>query len=496
MRLDLDLVAKHLKCKPWREITDTATSTPDQILDYWLPPILPEMIRDDFHAFFAEKLAGKLGWLRSCMDSSFTSFKVAFSPGGYRGLADFIEWDGKLDGQFLELMLPLLQSIGECTTTPLSVKQFWTLATELCKFTIFPLSPLDVRIIKTFSTMPMITIPALARLLSTSYKKTRSRWNRLRRLNICRIPAQLNYRRLGLIPVFIELHDTKTSISSPYILSYSELAGNVRRALYFMAVPEDHITQLPSFLTRHFGTTYTLYHVEDMGQTIEFTHYQISRERWNIDWRKLFIGAHLLHNSDWSQQPELQNDDETKPHRLYIPDNKDKHLIPLLASDARTKLEKLASIAGMSVSQASRRKSRLIELEVLQPKPIIRRIGLLEDIIIRIKENDSRLLGIVNELPQAWKRKLTDYQTGNKELFVYTTLPPGSFAMIRYYLSKYIHTESNVFISGPENGGWPLTFDTFDSEKGCWNWEEPTVHEGAKVTAFDTSPRLRRVPMK
>lgn len=496
MRLNLDLVAKQLKCKPWQKISNTEATTPDQILDYWLPPILPEMIRGDFQEFFAGKLTGKLGWLRSCMDSSFTSFKVVFSPGGYRGLADFIEWDGKLDGRFLELILPLLQSIAECTTTPLSVKQFWTLATELCKFTIFPLSPLDVRIIKTFSTMPMITIPALARLLKTSYKKTRSRWNRLRKLNICRIPAQLNYRRLGLIPIFIELHDTKTSISSPYILSYSELAGNVRRALYFMVVPEDQITQLPSFLTRHFGTTYTLYHVEDVGQTIEFTHYQIKRERWSIDWRKLFIGAHLLHNSDWSQQSEFQSDAEANLHRLYIPDNKDKKLIPLLASDARMKLEKLASIAGMSVSQASRRKSRLIELEVLQPKPIIRRIGLLEDVIIRIKENDSRLLGIVNELPQAWTRKLTEYHTGGKELFVYATLPPGSFAMIRYYLSKYIHTESDVFISGPENGGWPLTFDTFDSESGCWVWEEPTVHEGSRVTAFDTRPRVRKAAIK
>jgi len=239
-----------------------------------------------------------------------------------------------------------------------------------------------------------------------------------------------------------------------------------------------------------------LYLVEDMGQTVEFTHYQINEEGWNIDWRKLFIGAHLLHNSDVDQQLEFCSDDIQTLHRLYIPDSKDTRLIPLLASDAHMKLEKLASIAGMSVSQASRRKSRLIEREILQPKPLIRRIGLLEDVIIRMKENDARLLGIVNELPQAWIRQLTKYHTGEKELFVYATLPPGSFVLIRYYLNKYLHTKSDVYISGPENGGWPLTFDTYDSENGSWIWKDPIVVEGSRITAFEPRTKLRQADMK
>lgn len=491
MRLNFDLVVNKLKCKPWRKISNTAIHTPEEILEHWLPPIIPKLVRDDFQEFFTSKLSGKLGWLRSKVNSSFTQFKVAFDPGGYRGLPDFIEWDGKLDGQFLERILPLLQSIAECTNTPLSVEQFWILATELCKFTAFPLSSLDISIINTFSKMPMITIPALARLLRVSYKKARTRWNRLRRLNICRIPAQVNYRSLGLVPLFIEFHDTTTAIKSPYLLSYIELTGNLRRSLFFMAVPEERINQLQRFLDLHFETTYTLYLVEDLGQVIEFTHYQIDEEKWHIDWRKLFIGAHLLHESDTDQGLEYRDQNEQKPHCLYIPDSRDKKLIPLLASDARMKLEKLATIAGMSVSQASRRKSRLIDLDVLQPKPLIRRIGLLEDVIIRMKESDVKLLGIVKELPQAWIRQLTEYHTGEKELFVYTTLPPGSFVLIRYYLSKYLHSRSDVYISGPENGGWPLTFNHYDSEKGCWNWIEPIVFESARITAFEkrTSPR-------
>jgi DNA-binding Lrp family transcriptional regulator len=495
MRLNLDLVAKHLKCKPWRDISNTIIPTADQILDYWLPPIVPNVVKDDFEEFFVAKLSGKLGWLRRCMNSSFSKFKVEFTPGGYRGLPDFIEWDGKLDGQFLERIVPLLQSIAECTTTPLSLEQFWTLATELCKFTVFPLSPLDINIIKAFSKMPMITIPALARLLGSSYKTTRNRWNRLRRLNICRIPAQVNYHSLGLTPVFIELHDTETSIKSPYILSYIELAGNERSDLYFMAVPEEQLNRLPRFLDFYFGNTYTLYLVEDIGQTIEFTHYQIEKECWNIDWRKLFIGAHLLHHSDANQHLEFRDDTGQPPHRLYIPDSRDKLLIPLLASDARMKLETLASFAGMSVSQASRRKSKLIEHGVLQPKPLIRRIGLLEDVIVRVKENDAQLLGIVNELPQAWIRQLTEYHTGEHELFIYATLPPGSFALIRYYLSKYLHTNSDVYISGPENGGWPLRFDTYDSEKCRWIWKEPIVVENSRLTAFEMRTKPGRPEM-
>ncbi|MFX1405166.1 MAG: AsnC family transcriptional regulator [Promethearchaeota archaeon] len=490
MRLNLDFVAKHLKCKPWREISDAPITSPDQILDHWIPPILPEMVREDFQVFFDNKLSGKIDWLRSCMDSSFTKFKVRFEPGGYRGVADFIEWDGKLDGQFLDRIIVLLQSIAKCTAAPLSVEQFWNLATELCKFTVFPLSSLDIHIIKAFSNMPMITIPALARLLGSSYKKTRSRWNRLRRLNICRILAQVNYQSLGLVPVFIELHDTNASIQSPYMLSYIELAGNVRRTLYFMAVPKERLTQLSGFLRSNFGTTYTLFLVEDVGRTVEFTHYKIDQKRWTINWQKLFIGAHLLHNRCLNLQPTVHDDTRPRTHRYYVPDSKDKRLIPLLAPDARIKLEKLAAIAGMSISQVSRRRSKLIELGVIQPTPLIRRIGLLEDVIIRVKENDERLLGIVNELPQAWIRQLTKYQTHENEFFVYTTLPPGSFSLIRYYLSKYIHTPSDVFITGPENGGWPLTFETFDLESCSWTWRDPIVVENAKIAAIDPRAKL------
>jgi hypothetical protein len=126
----------------------------------------------------------------------------------------------------------------------------------------------------------------------------------------------------------------------------------------------------------------------------------------------------------------------------------------------------------------------------------VRRIGLLEDVIIRVRNNDARLLGIVNELPQAWIRQLTEYHTGEKELFIYATLPAGSFALIRYYLSKYLHTKSDVFISGPENGGWPLTFETFDSEKSRWIWKDPIVVEGPKITAFEPKVKVKDASME
>ena len=110
-----------------------------------------------------------------------------------------------------------------------------------------------------------------------------------------------------------------------------------------------------------------------------------------------------------------------------------------------------------------------------------------------MKDTDPRLLGIVEELPQAWIRQLTEYHSGEKELFIYTTLPPGSFAQIRYYLSKYLPTKSDVYISGPENGGWPLTFEAYDSEKGCWNWKDPSVVESSRITSFEARSTQRQV---
>ncbi len=488
MRITPDLVAKHLKCMPWREISNRSISSTNQLLDHWLPPILPDIVKEDFFEFVVNKILGKLGWLRSSVDSSFTRFKVKFEPGGYRGLSDFIEWNDKLDDQFLEQMIPLLQSIAKCTNSQLTVEQFYMLATELCKFTNFPLTSLDISIIKTFSQMPMITIPALARLLGISYKKARSRWSRLRRLNICNIQSKINYQIVGLIPVFIELFDLNSAIRSPYLLSRIELLGNSKRVIYFMVVPEEELGTLSKFLDSHFGTTHTLYTVEDLGQTVEFTHYQTKAGNWNIDWRKLFLGAHLLHN--YTECDLLSSDEvEPQPTRLYLPDEKDKKLIPVLLSDALIRLEKLAQISKMSISQASRRKTKLLELGVLRLEPLIRRVGLIEDVIIRVKEKDARILGIIDELPQAWIRQLTEYHTGNKELFLYATLPAGSFALMRYYLNKYLQTESDVSISGPENGGWPLTFEAFDTEKGNWIWQEPIIVQNPKLVAFDMETR-------
>ncbi|MFX0169310.1 MAG: hypothetical protein ACFE89_08165 [Candidatus Hodarchaeota archaeon] len=491
MRLNLDLAFKHLKCKPWQDIPDSAISTPDRILDHWLPPILPQVIRADFLEFFQNKLAGRLDWLRSCLDTSFTEFKVpfAFGPGGYRGLPDFLDWDGKLDGRFLERIVPLLQSVAQCTTTPLTVEQFWILATELCKFSSFRLTALDIGIIQTLSQMPTMTIPEVSRLLRVGEKKIRRRWKRLQRLNICKIIAKVHYPSLGLVPVFVEFYDTKSSIRSPYLLSRIELSGNSRSTLYFMVVPEDHLGSCSKTLKTRLGTAHTLYLAKDLGKTVGFTHYKVKPGRWNIDWRKLFLGAHLFHTGRTSSGSFAKREEPKQPSRLYIPDQKDKQIIPILMSDARVKLEKLAKSARISVAQASRRKSKLIELGVIQLHPMLRRVGLIEDVFIRISEHDARLVGIIDELPQAWTRQLTDYHSGRKEILLYATLPAGSYALMRYYLAKYLHTQADISLAGPEIGGWPLSFDTFDFERSCWTWHEPTIVQEEGFTAFDVKTK-------
>jgi len=493
MRLTLDLAFKHLKCKPWREVPGSPISTPEQIFDHWLPPILPPVIREDFLEFFQNKLAGRLNWLHSCLDPSFTEFKVVFDwgPGGYRGLPDFVDWDGQLDGQFLDHIIPLLQSIAKCTTTPLSVKQFWILATELCKFSSFQLKSLDIRIIQTLSQMPTMTIPEVSRLLHVGEKKIRRRWKRLQRLNICKIIASIHYPSLGLIPVFVELFDTKSLIRSPYLISRIELSGNARSVLNFMVIPEEHLGSFAKTLNAHFGTAHSLFLARDLGKTMAFSHYQANAGGWNIDWRKLFIGAHLFHTtSPDSKSCPITNEPQPLP-RLYIPDLKDKQIIPILRVDARVKLEKLAKSARISVAQASRRKTRLMELGVIQLHPTLRRVGLIEDVFIRIGERDKRLMGIIDELPQAWIRELTGYHTGQKETLLYATLPAGSYALMRYYLAKYLHIQAKISLAGPEIGGWPLSFDSFDFERGRWMWHEPTIVQEEAFTAFEMKTQTK-----
>jgi len=499
MQVNVESITQYVKCTPYKPIPSHAVCSIVELLDFWLPPILPTIIKEDFLEFFTSKVTGKIRWLRSCIDSSFTSFKVRFDLGGYRGLPDFIFWDDNLDGHFLEQILPLLHIIANCTNSPLNAEQFVAIATDLCQWANFRLNSLDIRIITTICQMPSITIPALTRLLHLSYKKVRTRWKRLRRLNIFRVTALPNYLNIGLQPVIIEIRDSQRILGNPFLLSKIRLTGGRNQVLHTMVVPQEQLETLTRCLKQQTGTAHTLYLAKSLGHSIVFTNYQIDRDYWDINWRRLFIGAHLLHHDQKENKYMDFFESENPPIHPYILDEKDKRLIPVLMSDAHMKLELLASTLHMSLSQVSRRKTKLLELGVLRLEPIMRRVGLIEDIVIRISEEDPRLLGILEELPQIWTIQLTEIRTGKKQILVYTTLPAGSFAKIQYYIRRYLQSKPEIFLCGPESGGWPLSFETYDSERGIWKWQEPIVEreETENIISvqrlLDSSERSRAV---
>lgn len=473
MQVDVESIMENVKCQPYKALPNSNDHSLTEVLNLWLPPILPEIIREDFLEFFANKVSGRLGWLRSCIDSSFTNFRVEFDIGGYRGLADFVLWDDNLEGHFLERMVPLLQAIAKSSDTTLTLEQFVALATDLCQWASFPLAPQDVSIITAVDQLPEITVPVLSRLLHTSYKKTHSRWKRLTQLNILRVTMIPNYRSIGLQPVMLELRDFKRGLSSPYLLSKIRLTGDGNQVFYTMVIPEEQLGAFTRWVERNLGTAHSLYLAESRGRTIAFTHYQFDRSRWEIDWRKLFIAAHLLHAEVATDaQPDFYEQDGCRP---YVLDEKDTRLIPVLMSDAHLKLEALANRLSMSLSQVSRRKYKLTSLGILRPEPIIRRVGLVEEIAMRVDQEDPRLLGIVRELPQTWTTHLVELKTGKKQILVYATLPAGSFAIIRYYQRRYLPAKADISLSEAESGGWPLSFRTYDVERGCWNWSDPLL---------------------
>ncbi len=485
MRLSVETVAKEVKSKPYRTIPSDKSISVKELLNAWLPPILPKVVEEDFIEFFVQKLAGQTNWLRTNLDSSFRKFKKEFHLGGYRGLSDFLEWDDSLDGHFLERMIPLLQSIADCSKGPLTVENFVLLAKDLCRWENFPLSPLDIQIITTLWQIPTMSIPAVSRLLHTSYKKARHRWKRLRKLGILRMQAIPCYSKIGLQSLVVELHDSSWGLASPYVLSQFEMMGEGRSTIIVMVVPEEKLGTIARFLKHKFGTSHTLYRVQNRGHHISFAHYQQTNAQWNIDWRKLFIGAHLLHK-EHSEYDYPDYFGDPLPKSPYVLDEKDIQLIPALIPDGLMKLEKLSKLTKIGLSQVCRRRTKLINLGVLELRPLLQRVGLQEEVVIRVNENEPMLVGILEELPQSWIRHLKDYNTGDNQLLVYTTLPPGSFAMMRYYLKCFLNTESEVFLSGPQIGGWPLSFENYDLEKGRWRWQDPRIieeSEGCWITS-------------
>jgi hypothetical protein len=273
----------------------------------------------------------------------------------------------------------------------------------------------------------------------------------------------------------LELRDVKRSLCSPYLLSKIRLTGEGNQVLYAMVIPEEQLGTFTRWVERNLGTAHALYLAESRGRTISFTHYQFDKSRWEIDWRKLFMGVHLLHKEAGMEgQPDFYEQDSS-PCRPYVLDEKDTRLIPVLMSDAHLKLEVLANQLSMSLSQVSRRKDKLTSLGILRHEPIIRRVGLVEEIVIKVDEEDPRLLGIVRELPQSWTTHLVELKTAKKQILVYATLPAGSFAIIRYYQRRYLKARAEVFLSETESGGWPLSFRAYDVKRGCWIWSDPAL---------------------
>jgi DNA-binding Lrp family transcriptional regulator len=372
-------------------------------------------------------------------------------------------------------MIPLLQAIATSSNTPLTIEQFVALATDLCQWASFSLTPQDVSIITAVNQLPEITVPALSRLLRTSYKKTHARWKRLTRLNILRVTIIPNYRSIGLQPVILELSDLKRGLRSPYLLSKIRLTGDGNQVLYAMVIPAEQLGAFTRWVERNLGVAHYPYLAESRGRTISFTHYQCEKSSWEIDWRKLFMGAHLLHNETGMDGPPDLYEQDCSSLRPYLLDEKDTRLIPALMSDAHSKLEVLASKLSMSLSQVSRRKDKLTSLGILRSEPVIRRVGLVEEIVMKVDEADPRLLGIVRELPQTWTTHLTELKTAKKQILIYATLPAGSFAIIRYYQRRYLRARAQIFLSEAESGGWPLSFRPYDVERGCWIWSDPVL---------------------
>jgi hypothetical protein len=151
-------------------------------------------------------------------------------------------------------------------------------------------------------------------------------------------------------------------------------------------------------------------------------------------------------------------------------------------SDARAKLEILASQLGMSLSQISRRKTRLAQLGGIRLETVMRRVGLIEDVVLLVDEENPQLLGVVRELPQTWVTQLTEIRTGKRRSLIYSTLPAGSFVMMRYYLLQYFPNNPDILICDPESGGWPLSFDNYDVDEGRWVWQEPIVTNEANIS--------------
>jgi len=490
--IDVKYISKCVKCKPYHPVPPNLKETTlGKLLELWLPPIIPIGVREDLLKFFNFKITGRIDELRAYREQPFDTFKVKFGLGGYRGIADFVFWDENLEGHLLERLLPLLHTISGFSKKPLTTEQFVALATDLCRWANLPLTPLDVRIITTIHRIPSMTVPSLARLLHVSYKRVHSRWSRLRRLNILRITALPNYRSIGLQPVIVELHNTRNTIVSPYVLSKFTLTGGDNSTLHVMAIPEERLGSLIKSLDREVGSTYSLYLAENKGHTISFAYYHFDRHVWDINWRKLFLGAHLLYDGtkavSWAGIERWKHE-RTRP---YVPDKQDVKIIPALMSDANMKLEALSRKVGLSISQVSRRKARLIDTGVLRLETVLRRVGLIEEVVLKIDEQDPRILGIVRELPQTWVILLTDVRSRKRRFLVYTTLPAGSFVKMRHYMAQYLPSRIEVLISGPESGGWPLSFENYDVEEGRWIWREPVVVKHAeKVLALNRSESL------
>ncbi|NHI83045.1 MAG: winged helix-turn-helix domain-containing protein [Candidatus Thorarchaeota archaeon] len=301
-------------------------------------------------------------------------------------------------------------------------RDLWTLIEDLWCANVSKFSPTELTVLKGSVEHPREDLRNLARSMSLTYSQTRRAIQRLRLAGVLAKEGLLNFEKMGLQQILIILEAPKLVVSSPYITKTLFVDGPNPMVFQVASMPIRYIDDIQNIIRSLRGTSFraSCWYIY-RGQLMFNGKYCDRRGEWNLD---------LFH---WKMQLRREDEDLVIGEQLRGKEEV-MHLTPVDLRILDTLIEnydatasEIVEATGISESTAFRRRSQILEKNVIMPRCRIRIPQLKDRVLVITSPNCAgSILRAWSQLPVTYTTRLENIETHERKVLLFAAIPLGT----------------------------------------------------------------------
>ncbi len=336
------------------------------------------------------------------------------------------------------------------------------------------LTPLRLKLLAYLNASPLMSLLDLSKNLGISLQAVSRHLNELRRCQILRYCADINYNLLNLVPIFL-ICPAVIPLKSSYTHSTFVTRGASQWVHYFLLYPRN---QLPIIVPK-------------LKPLLRRNIFQIMATT-----RTIRIRFNGNPNQAYGEKPPLDLSAETPSHRVSHTthhtriSSRDVHLLTLLSKNFKQSRQSLAAKLQVSLTSLSNRINRLVREGFLTPYISVDNIGFEETslFLFRNKLKDP-IMRILDSLPITSSFLLQEMNSSKIAHLFKIRAPIGTSILLESLLSKYDNTFEMWTAVKNNLTKFDINPNLFRSSSQSWRGDRLILH---KINPRHHSPVLVR----